>query len=87
MKIIGLTGNAGSGKSTALNFFRSKGIDGISADAINADLRQHCQYLTIVIENTLKEKISCANGLIRDVADHRGLIDGHTHVVLDFQLV
>lgn len=64
MKIIGLTGNAGSGKSTALNYFRSKGIDGISADAINADLRQHSQYLTIVIENTLQKKISLANGLI-----------------------
>lgn len=64
MKIIGLTGNAGSGKSTALNYFRSKGIDGISADAINADLRLHSQYLTIVIENTLQEKISDANGLI-----------------------
>jgi dephospho-CoA kinase len=64
MKIIGLTGNAGSGKSTALDYFRSKGIDGISADAINADLRLHNQYLTIVIENTLQEKISDANGLI-----------------------
>ena len=64
MKIIGLTGNAGSGKSTALNYFRSKGIDGIGADAINADLRLHSQYLTIVIENTLHEKISDANGLI-----------------------
>ena len=64
MKIIGLTGNAGSGKSTALDFFRSKNIDGISTDAINADLRQHSQYLAIVIENTLQEKISDDNGLI-----------------------
>jgi len=64
MKIIGLTGNAGSGKSTALDFFRSKNIDGISTDTINADLRQHSQYLTIVIENTLQENISNDNGLI-----------------------
>jgi len=61
---IGLTGNAGSGKSTAVDFFRSKGIDGISADAINLNLRNHCQFLTKLLENILQTRLSDKNGLL-----------------------
>lgn len=64
MKIIGLTGNAGSGKSTALNFFTSQGIDGISVDAINTELRQHCPHLTVTLERMLGATLTGSNNLI-----------------------
>ena len=70
---IGLTGNAGSGKTTALEFFLSKGIDGISSDSINADLRSHCKYLSTALENMLNTKLADDNGLI-DTALLRGVI-------------
>ena len=38
MYCIGLTGNAGSGKSTALNYFQQLGIDVVSADKIAKEL-------------------------------------------------
>jgi len=70
---IGLTGNAGSGKTTALKFFLSRGIDGISSDSINADLRSHCKYLSIALENILNTKLAGDNGLI-DITLLRGVI-------------
>ena len=64
MKIIGLTGNAGSGKSTALDFFTAQGINGISVDAINTELRQHCPHLTITLERMLDASLTDSDGLI-----------------------
>jgi dephospho-CoA kinase len=61
---IGLTGNAGSGKTTALDFFISRGIDGISTDAINSDLRHQCPYLTTALEQTLNTELADEHGLV-----------------------
>lgn len=69
---IGLTGNAGSGKSTAVKFFLSKGVNAISSDSINSDLRHHCKYLAAALESILQARLSDNNGqinvaLLRDI--------------------
>jgi|GEM_PF-4363451 len=64
MKIIGLTGNVGSGKSTALDFFRSKNANGISTDTINTTLRQNSRYLAVIIEDCLHKQVAGDSGLI-----------------------
>ena len=62
MIIIGLTGNAGGGKSTAMAYFASQGIDGISTDAINAELRQHCTHLCQWLQKMVGTALCDDNG-------------------------
>ena len=40
MLIVGLTGGVASGKTTATNFFKEKGINVIDADEISRELQQ-----------------------------------------------
>ena len=61
---IGLTGNAGSGKSTAIDFFQSEGIDVISTDEINSNCRRHGKFLAVLLEKILNTSLSDKNGLI-----------------------
>ena len=61
---IGLTGNAGSGKSTAVDYFYSQDINGISTDEINAEIRQHSTHVCQWLQKLLATEICDDNGKI-----------------------
>ena len=62
MKIIGIKGNAGGGKSLAARYLQSKGVPVISTDAINASLLQSCRSLVDSIESLSKTRVTNGNG-------------------------
>ena len=62
MRIIGITGNAGSGKSLASSYLQSKGIPVISTDAINTCLLENCWSLARNIEFLSKTKVTDSSG-------------------------
>jgi dephospho-CoA kinase len=62
MRIIGITGNAGGGKSLAAQYLQSKGIPVISTDAINASLLENCPSLIDSIESLSRTRVSNGNG-------------------------
>ena len=62
MKIIGITGNAGGGKSAAVSYFQSRGIGTISADKINSELLLQCEFLPPVIEKILRANVTHRDG-------------------------
>jgi dephospho-CoA kinase len=62
MKIIGITGNAGGGKSATVNYFRSKGIVCIIADDINAELLQQSRFIGHTIEKISRLRIINPDG-------------------------
>jgi dephospho-CoA kinase len=73
MKIIGITGNAGGGKSAVINYFRSKGIVSIIADDINAGLLQQCRFIGQTIEKISHQNLSNPDGglnktVLREIA-------------------
>lgn len=61
---IGITGNAGSGKSTVIDFLRSQGMDGISADEVNQSCRKHSKFLALILGKSLKTSVSDSNDFI-----------------------
>ena len=54
-------------------FFRSKGIDCISADTINTDLRNNCLFLAHIIEQVIQTSLSDNNHAI-DTARLRNIL-------------
>ena len=62
MRIIGITGNAGSGKSLAASYLQSKGIPVISTDAINTCLLENCWSLARNIKFLSKTKVTDSSG-------------------------
>ena len=74
MVIIGVTGNAGGGKSAAISYLQGKGVDAVSADSINANLLKHSQSLILSIEKTLQHQLTGDDGKLRIVInDERGI--------------
>lgn len=59
---IGLTGNIGSGKSTAIKTFQTLGVSIISADAIAKELTEKGQEAYLLIKQQLGNSILLPNG-------------------------
>ena len=62
MKVIGLTGGIGSGKSTVSEYLIKKGIEVIDADQIGKDIVEPGMKALIEIENVFGEEVILANG-------------------------
>jgi dephospho-CoA kinase len=91
MKIIGITGNAGGGKSAAVSYFQSRGIGTISADRINTELLQQCEFLPSAIEKVLQTSVTHTDGSLdksrlRDITfsskQHRQQLEELLHPVI-----
>jgi dephospho-CoA kinase len=91
MKIIGLTGGIGSGKSTVSELFLKKGIRVIDADIVYKELSKPGRILYNEIVNAFGSDILCTAGTIdfqklgslvfRD-ASKRALLNSVTHPVV-----
>lgn len=62
MRIIGLTGNAGSGKSLVASYFQSKGVPVISTDKINTSLLENSWAIVRNIESVSKTTVTNSSG-------------------------
>ena len=91
MKIIGITGNAGGGKSAAVSYFQSRGIGTISADKINTGLLMQCEFLPPAIEKILQTSVTQTDGSLdksrlRDITfsskQHRQKLEELLHPVI-----
>lgn len=91
MKIIGITGNAGGGKSAAVSYFKSRGIGTISADRINTELLEQSEFLPPAIEKILQTRVTHTDGSLdksrlRDMAfsskQHRGKLEELLHPII-----
>jgi dephospho-CoA kinase len=91
MKIIGITGNAGGGKSAAVSYFQSRGIGTISADRINTELLEQSEFLPPAIEKILQTRVTHTDGSLdksrlRDMAfsskQHREKLEELLHPII-----
>jgi dephospho-CoA kinase len=64
-KVIGLTGGAGMGKSTAARFFRERGVQIVDADELARQLVQPGQPALAEIQNVFSKNLVAPDGQLR----------------------